>query len=113
LLIALKALIEVSPDGHQHLADAAHSVQQKVLSVVPESIASAAEAMTVQRTDAAAEALSVIEAAITGDYALQLHYTDAASGSSHRSVEPVHVIYDGPHTYLRAWCRSAAGERHQ
>ncbi|GAA4833078.1 helix-turn-helix transcriptional regulator [Garicola koreensis] len=111
LLIALKALIEVSPAQHQHLTDAAHSVQQKVMGVVPESIASAAEAMTLQRTDADSEALGVIEAAITGDYALQLHYTDAAGGSSHRSVEPVHVIYDGPHIYLRAWCRSAAGER--
>lgn len=111
LLIALKALIEVAPTEQLHLTDAAHSVQHKVLNVVPESIASAAEAMTLQRTDTDSATLGIIEEAITGDYALELGYTDAAGGSSQRSVEPVHVIYDGPHIYLRAWCRSAVGER--
>ena len=111
LLIALKALIELSPAEHQSLGEAAHSVQQKVLNIVPESIASAAEAMTLQRTDRDSDTLSIVEAALIGDYALELRYTDAAGGSSHREVEPVHVIYDGPHIYLRAWCRTAVDER--
>src|SRR5699024_5802565 len=101
-LIALKALMEVSPAEQRHLSEAAGSLQQKVLNVVPESIASAAESMTLQRTDTDSQTLGTVEEALAGDYALDLQYTDAAGSTSHRTVEPVHVIYDGPQIYLRA-----------
>lgn len=111
LLIALKMLREILPAGSQHIAAAVRSVEAKVLSIVPESIASAASAMTWQRPPAETDTLSIIDAAIAGDYCLEVDYTDADGASSHRTVEPAHLLYDGPHTYLRAWCRRATGER--
>lgn len=111
LLIALKTLREILPAGNEHITAAAGSVETKVLSIVPETIASAAAAMTWQRPGAEAEELATIDAAITGDHCLELEYTDADGASSLRTVEPAHLVYDGPHTYLRAWCRRASGER--
>lgn len=111
LLIALKTLQEVLPAGSEHLLAAARSVEAKVLGVAPESIASAAAAMTWQRAADQPQSVSTIEAAITGDFCVELEYTDAGGAATRRTVEPTHLLYDGPHTYLRAWCRRAAGER--
>lgn len=109
LLIALSLMI-AEADQQDPLAQAARSLKAKVLSIVPESIASAAESLSLQPPagpDHAAQA----RRAVKDGCAVQLDYTDADGTSSRRTVEPVQLLYDGPYTYLRAWCRKASGER--
>lgn len=111
LMIALKALIEVCPPTDEHIARAAESLQQKTLSIVPESIAQAAQSMSLSRAPAHGPLLQTSSSAIAAGHALSLKYTDASGQQSSRVIEPVQIVYAGALTYLRAWCRQAAGER--
>ncbi|WP_120005213.1 helix-turn-helix transcriptional regulator [Nesterenkonia muleiensis] len=111
LMIALKALIEVCPAADEHIARAAENLQQKILGIVPRSIAQAAMSMSLSRASADGPLLQTAGEAMDAGYALDLEYADASGRYSSRTIEPVQIVYDGPHTYLRAWCRHAEGER--
>ncbi|GFZ79910.1 helix-turn-helix transcriptional regulator [Nesterenkonia alkaliphila] len=112
LMIALKALIDVCPPGEEHIAAAAEQLQQKVIAIVPESIAQAAASMSLARTPADGRLLRTAQLAISAKHPVSLDYEDLSGRvSSDRIIDPVQILYDGPHTYLRAWCRQEAGER--
>jgi proteasome accessory factor BC len=111
LLIALKSLIELCPPGDEHIAAAADSLQRKVMAIVPEPIAHAAESMSLAPQAAHRTVLRAAQQASTSGHAVELAYTDISGRSTTRVVEPVQVVHDGPHTYVRAWCRRAQGER--
>ncbi|RJN31333.1 WYL domain-containing protein [Nesterenkonia natronophila] len=111
LLIALKSLIELCPPGDEHIAAAAESLQRKVMAIVPEPIAHAAESMSLAPQAAHRAVLRAAQQASSAGHAVELAYTDISGRSSTRVVEPVQVVHDGPHTYMRAWCRRAQGER--
>ncbi|WP_022872451.1 helix-turn-helix transcriptional regulator [Nesterenkonia alba] len=111
LLIALKALIDVCPPGEDEIVAAAESLQRKLTAIVPEKLSQAAETMALARTPADARVLAAARSAIHDGTCLHIEYTDAEGRHSSRVIEPVQVVYDGPDTYLRAWCRQAEAER--
>lgn len=111
LMIALKVLSAISAPEEEHLAKAAEQLQQKIKTIVPEAIAQAADSISLGHRAAHRPALGAAQHAISGTYALSIIYTDISGRQSTRVIEPVQVIYDGPHTYVRAWCRTAQAER--
>lgn len=111
LLVAVKALIGARSAQDEMLGRAAESLEQKILSIVPETIAQTAQTMTVGLSAAADRLLQTAESAITGTYAVNIEYADASGQRSSRVIDPVQIQHLGAHTYLRAWCRQAAGER--
>lgn len=111
LMVALKALTEASGPGDQHIAEAAQSLQRKVMTIVPTAIADAAASMSLAQRASLRPVMEAAQQAISIKHALSITYTDVSGRHSSRVVEPVQIVYDGPHTYLRAWCRSAQGER--
>lgn len=111
LMIALKSLHRLCLPGEEHTLTAVASLQEKILSILPTSIAEAAQVMTLSHTAADSEHLRITQHAIAAGHALELEYTDSSGNTSERTIDPVQIVYDGPQTYLRAWCRRAAGER--
>ncbi|NDK30397.1 helix-turn-helix transcriptional regulator [Nesterenkonia haasae] len=111
LMIALKVLIEISPQEDQHIAEAAEQLQEKIKTIVPLAIAQAADSMSLGRRADHRPVLRSVQRAISDHHALSIAYTDISGRHSERVIEPVQIIYDGPHIYARAWCRSAEGER--
>lgn len=112
LLIALKALIDLCSPADDHVLHAAGSLQHKILGIVPGTIAQAAQSMVLTQAPAEGPSLRTVNTAIDEAYALSIEYTDASGRHSRRVVEPVQIVYDAPHTYVRAWCRQAADERY-
>lgn len=112
LLMGLSAFISMCTAEENHLSEAAVSLRAKILDLVPDSLASTAEAMTLSPAPVGQEHIPMITDAIDHHGVLALRYTDAAGETSDRVVEPVHVVYDGPHVYLHAWCRKAGAERY-
>lgn len=111
VLIALKALVDLCPPEETHIADAATSLQRKIAQVAPEELVRAAESMALAHTPADRRALAAARQAAASSSCLRLRYTDAEGRTTDRVVEPVQILYDGPHAYIRAWCRRAQGER--
>lgn len=112
LLIALRSLIDLSPVGDEHVAEAAESLRLKVMSVAPEPIAQAAESMSLAQRVGDRSLVVTAQQAISSRYALSLVYTDVSGQRTKRVTEPVQLVYQGPHIYIRAWCRHARGERY-
>lgn len=111
LMIALKTLAEAAHPGEEAIAEAAGSLQQKVAQIVPAGIREAAAAMALRHSTADGSRLRAVQQAISAGCALQLSYEDSTGTLTDRQIEPVQVVYDGPRTYLRAWCRSAEAPR--
>lgn len=112
LLIAVEALIGAGSAEDESLPTAAESAKQKILSIVPETIARTAQTMSVGLSAASDRLLQTAQAAITGTYAVSIEYADASGQLSSRLIDPVQVQHAGAHSYLRAWCRQAEGDRY-
>lgn len=109
LLIGLEGLTAASdrPDA------AALSLRQKVRGIVPESLAEAAESLSVAwSTEGDADLHAALIRAITAGHAVEIDYEDRSGRRSTRIVEPAHLIHDAGRSYLQAWCRRSQGERH-
>lgn len=112
LLITLQALIEYELAAEDHLREAAESLRHKVLEIAPASIAEAAASLVITRPADQRAVADQLQGAIEGRYAVELNYADAAGTESQRVVDPVHLVFHGPFSYLRAWCHRAVGERY-
>lgn len=112
LLVALEGLLR-SPDaqGHQ-LASAAQSLRSKLSRIVPEDLLRWSHALAIDwDVDDPQGFHERLREAVQQGYAVELRYTDSAGRASQRVVEPAALLYNGPRTYLRAWCRSERAER--
>lgn len=112
LLVALEGLLR-SPDalGHQ-LAAAARSLRSKLARIVPEDLLRWSHALAIDwDVDDPQGFHQQLREAVQQGYAVDLEYTDSAGRASQRVVEPAALLYNGPRTYLRAWCRSERAER--
>ncbi|TLP73190.1 helix-turn-helix transcriptional regulator [Nesterenkonia sphaerica] len=111
LLIALQSLIELGLPEDEHIAAAAESLRTKVLAIVPATLAQTAASMSLGPGAGDRAALKEAQQAIIASHPVDLCYTDISDRRTTRVVDPVQVVHQGPHVYLRAWCRRAQGER--
>ena len=112
LLVALEGLLH-SPDPQEHrLAAAAESLRSKLAGVVPEDLLRWSHALSIDwDVDDPRGFRQQLREALRDGCAVDLEYTDSAGRTSLRVVEPAALLYHGPRTYLRAWCRTERGER--
>lgn len=111
LLIALQVVIDLGSEGQQSLSEAARSLRQKILTLVPEALAQSARSVTLTASRVDETVLTVAAQAIAEGTAADMEYQDAEGSISRRIIEPVQLVHDGPRSYLRAFCHTAGGER--
>lgn len=111
LLIALQVVIDLGSEGQQSLSEAARSLRQKILTLVPEALAQSARSVTMTASRVDETVLTAAAQAIAEGTAADMEYQDAEGSISRRIIDPVQLVHDGPRSYLRAFCHTAGGER--
>lgn len=112
LLIGIQMFLSRGGSTDPLAADAAETLRQKVLGIVPDALASAARSVMVSAQTSEDARLAVIAHAVEHREVVTVEYVDAATAVTVRDIEPVAMVHDGPRSYVRAWCRHAHGERY-
>ncbi|GAA1169761.1 WYL domain-containing protein [Nesterenkonia xinjiangensis] len=112
LLIGLEGLIASEDPTEELVRAAAERLRDRIRAIVPEELdVTAAELSVVWHSDDDFGREPQLHAALGAGHAVELLYEDLQGRRTRRTVDPVNLLHDGPRTYLRAWCRSAQGER--
>lgn len=112
LLVALEGLLRAPDAQGYQLAAAAESLRSKLARIVPEDLLRWSHALAIDwDVDDPQGFHEQLREAVQQGYTVELRYTDSAGRASRRVVEPAALLYNGPRTYLRAWCRCERAER--
>ncbi|MFC4555120.1 helix-turn-helix transcriptional regulator [Georgenia faecalis] len=110
LLVALRSLAALAGDGGSF----DHAVVASTTAKLTEAAGSAAEAARAVDVHVAGEvpALAPARDALARRRRLRLRYVSAADVVSERDVDPLELLWDGSHWFLRAWCARVQDVRH-
>lgn len=113
LLVALRAMATLPGMG----SDPAVASALEKLTAAAGDAASAVESVTLTGSDPAltehvSTVLGTVRTALARGERLHLRYSGADDAVTDRDVDPVELLSDGEHWFLRAWCLRADGVRH-
>lgn len=111
LLVGLRALAELVPDGLGAAQTALASATEKLLAAAGRAADEAAPVEVTGGAPAPAGTAETLRDALARGRRVRLRYVSAADVVTERDVDPVELRTDGASWSLRAWCHRAGASR--